>query len=78
VSQQGLISQVSQTSHAYTDIRDTAHTLTLTSSMRLVSWPMLSGSALSLLLLALSTRRGRPHTHAGSTDSWFRLQHRNI
>lgn len=49
------------------------NTHTLTSSMRWVSWPMLSGRALSLLLLALRTRRGRPHTHTGNTDSWLRL-----
>ncbi len=81
VSQHGNIfikHRASITNISYADIRGTTHMLTLTSSMRLVSWPMLSGSALSLLLLALSTRRGRPHTHAGSTDSWFRLQHRNV
>lgn len=54
-------------------LHEQKHSHTLTSSMRLVSWPMLSGRALSLLLLALRTRRGRPHTHTGNTDSWLRL-----
>lgn len=45
-----------------------------TSSIRLLSCPMVSGRLSSLLLLALRTLRGKLHRQGGREQIWLRLQ----